>query len=50
MEAWERVQYIIENEGYNKNSFSNEIGLASNTTIGTIINKHRTPSRSTVEK
>lgn len=46
MEAWERVKYIIENEGYNKNSFSNEIGLRNNATIGRLINEHRTPSGS----
>ena len=50
MEAWERVKYIIENEGYNKNSFSNEIGLRNNATIGRLINEHRTPSGSTVDR
>ena len=50
MEAWERVKYIIENEGYNKNSFSKEIGITNNATIGRLINEHRTPSKSTVDK
>lgn len=50
MEAWERVKYIIENEGYNKNSFSKEIGMTNNATIGRLINEHRTPSKSTVDK
>ena len=33
MEGWERVQYIMEAEGYNKNSFSVAIGISNNVTI-----------------
>lgn len=33
MEGWERVQYIMETEGFNKNSFS-----------AAIINERRNPS------
>jgi len=50
MEGWERVLYIMENEGLNKNSFSMEIGLNSNVTITSIINKKRNPQRETFEK
>lgn len=30
MEAWERIEFIIEREGMNKNSFSNAIGISNN--------------------
>ncbi len=50
MEAWERLQHIMELEGCNKNSFSAAIGLSNNVTITRIINEHRTPSRATLEK
>ena len=50
MEAWERVELIIEKEGLNKNSFSKAIGISNNVTITRIINEHRTPSRATCEK
>lgn len=50
MEAWERIQKIIEEEGLNKNSFSKAIGLTNNVTITRIINEKRSPSRSTCEK
>lgn len=50
MEAWERIEFIIEREGLNKNSFSKAIGISNNVTITRIINEHRTPSRSTCEK
>ena len=50
MEAWERIEFIIEREGMNKNSFSNAIGISNNVTITRIINEHRTPSRATCEK
>ena len=45
MEAWKRVELIIEKEGLNKNSFSKAIGISNNVTITRIINEHRTPSR-----
>ncbi|MCD8261285.1 MAG: XRE family transcriptional regulator, partial [Bacteroides sp.] len=47
---WERVQFIMEKEGFNKNSFSQAIGLSNNVTITRIINEKRNPSRSTCEK
>ena len=50
MEGWERVQYIMEKEGFNKNSFSATIGIKNNVTITRIINEKRNPSRSTCEK
>ena len=50
MEAWKRVELIIENEGVYKNSFSKAIGISNNVTITRIINEHRTPSRATCEK
>lgn len=50
MEAWERVEYIIEKEGLNKNSFSKAIGITNNVTITRIINEHRIPSQNTCEK
>ena len=50
MEAWERVELIIEKEGLNKNSCSKAIGISNNVTITRIINEHRTPSRATCEK
>lgn len=50
MEGWERVQYIMEIEGFNKNSFSAAIGINNNVTITRIINERRNPSHSTCEK
>lgn len=50
MESWERIEFIIEKEGLNKNSFSKAIGISNNVTITRIINEHRAPSRSTCEK
>ena len=50
MEAWKTVEFIIEKEGLNKNSFSKAIGISNNVTITRIINEHRTPSRATCEK
>lgn len=50
MEAWERIELIMEKEGLNKNSFSKAIGMGNNVTITRIVNEHRTPSRSTCEK
>lgn len=50
MEGWERVQYIMEKEGLNKNSFSAAIGISNNVTITRIINEKRNPSRATCQK
>ena len=50
MEAWRRIQTIMEEEGLNKNSFSKAIGMTNNVTITRIINEKRSPSRSTCEK
>ena len=50
MEGWERIQYIMETEGYNKNSFSSAIGISNNVTITRIINEKRNPSRATCQK
>lgn len=50
MEAWERIQKIMEEEGLNKNSFSKAIGITNNVTITRIINEKRSPSKSTCEK
>jgi SOS-response transcriptional repressor LexA len=50
MEAWERIQKIMDEEGLNKNSFSKAIGISNNVTITRIINEKRSPSRSTCEK
>ena len=50
MEAWQRIQLVMEKEGLNKNSFSKAIGLSNNVTITRIINEQRTPSRTTCEK
>ena len=50
MEGWERIKLIMEQEGYNKNSFSATIGLNNNVTITRLINEERKPSRMTCEK
>lgn len=50
MEGWKRLQYIMESEGYNKNSFSTTIGINNNVTITRIINEKRNPSRATCQK
>ena len=50
MESWERIQYIMDKEKLNKNSFSAAIGINNNVTITRIINEKRTPSSSTLEK
>lgn len=50
MEGWERVKYIMETEGYNKNSFSTAIGMSSNVTITRFVNEKRSPSRATCQK
>lgn len=50
MRAWERVKFVMENEGHNKNSFSKAIGMSNNVTITLIINKKRKPHPATLEK
>lgn len=50
MEAWQRIQLIMEKEGLNKNSFSKAIGMTNNVTITRIVNEHRNPSYATCEK
>lgn len=50
MESWERVQFIMDKEGLNKNSFSKAIGITNNVTITRIINENRSASRATCEK
>ena len=50
MEGWERVQYIMDKEGFNKNSFSEAIGINNNVTITRLINEKRNPSRATCQK
>lgn len=50
MEGWERVLYIMNKEGLNKNSFSMAIGIDNNVTITRIINEKRSPSRATCNK
>ncbi len=50
MEAWERIEKVIEHFGLNKNSFSREIGLSNNVTIGRIIKQKRNPSYGTLRK
>lgn len=50
MEAWERIEVIMKEEGLNKNSLSRRMGLQNNVTITKIVNDHRTPQTSTLEK
>lgn len=50
MDGWERVQLIMKNEGFNKNSFSEAIGLNNNVTITRILNEKRKPSPATFNK
>ena len=50
MEGWERIKFIMEKEGYNKNSFSYAIGMSNNVTITRLINEKRKPSPNTCAK
>lgn len=50
MEAWERVEFIMNKEGLNKNSFSKAINLSNNVTVTRILNEKRKPSNSTIDK
>jgi transcriptional regulator with XRE-family HTH domain len=40
----DRIQLLMKELGYNKNSFSKAIGLSNNVTIGRIVNENRQPS------
>ena len=46
----ERIELLIKELGYNKNSFSKAIGLGNNVTIGRIINEKRDPSYEVLQK
>ena len=46
----ERIELVIKELGYNKNSFSKAIGLGNNVTIGRIINEKRDPSYDVLQK
>ena len=46
----ERIEMIMNEMGYNKNSFSKAIGLGNNVTIGRIINEKRDPSYEVLQK
>jgi transcriptional regulator with XRE-family HTH domain len=46
----ERIESVIKELGYNKNSFSKAIGLGNNVTIGRIINEKRDPSYEVLQK
>jgi len=50
MQAYERIIELMKYLNLNKNSFSEEIGMSSNVTIGRIINEQRTPHPSTLQK
>lgn len=50
MEAYERIELLIEYLSLNKNSFSKEIGLKNNGTIGRLINEKRVPSQETLDR
>lgn len=50
MDAWERIETIMKEQGLNKNSLSRRMGLQNNVTITKIVNDHRTPQISTLEK
>lgn len=45
-----RIQSVMDYLGMNKNSFSKEIGMSSNVTIGRIINENRKPHSTTLKK
>lgn len=50
MKPWERVIYIMQQEGLNKNSLSSLIGLNQNATIGKIVNNHLSPRPTTLNR
>jgi transcriptional regulator with XRE-family HTH domain len=50
MQVHERIKLLMKHLGLNKNSFSSEIGMSSNVTIGRILNENRTPNKATLLK
>jgi transcriptional regulator with XRE-family HTH domain len=50
MQTYERIIKLMEYLNLNKNSFSEEIGMSSNVTIGRIINEKRNPNPTTLKK
>lgn len=47
----QRIKYLIEELGYNKNSFSKALGLSNNVTIGNIVsNRGNKPSFDVLER
>lgn len=44
MHISERIKFLISELGYNMNTFSKQIGLTNNVTVGKIINEKRNPS------
>jgi hypothetical protein len=50
MDSWERIEKIMVYFDMNKNSFSKEIGMSNNVTIGRIINEKRKPSETTLKR
>lgn len=51
MNVNQRIKYIIDELGYNKNSFSKALGLSNNVTIGNIVsNRGNKPSFDILEK
>lgn len=49
-ESGKRIERVISHFGLNKNSFSREIGLTNNVTIGRILNEDRNPHPATLKK
>lgn len=49
-QPWERIEMIMEYYSLNKNTFSKEIRMSNNVTIGRIINEHRKPSTATLNR
>ena len=49
-DAGKRIEQVIKYFGLNKNSFSKEIGMSNNVTIGRILNEERNPSNETLLK
>lgn len=47
----QRIKYVIDELGYNKNSFSKALGLSNNVTIGNIVsNRGNKPSFDVLER
>lgn len=49
-EKGKRIGKVMAHFGLNKNSFSKEIGMSSNVTIGRILNEDRNPHPATLQK